>query len=163
GLLVTGTEFGVYFSIDDGSHWNSLQLNLPSTAIHDLVIKNNDIVVATHGRSFWVLDDISPLRELAQKAADNATYLFKPAAAFRVRRSENNDPPLPPEEPQGDNPPAGAIVYYTLGSASGQGVTLEIVDQSGQLVRRYSSQDKPRAPRTPPPFPNYWLPKTEPL
>jgi len=161
GLLVTGTEFGVYFSVDDGSHWNPLQLDLPNAPIHDLVIKNNDVVVATHGRSFWVLDDISPLRELVQKPASDGAYLFKPASTFRVRRSVNNDTPLPLEEPQGDNPPAGAVIYYQLPSASAQEVTLEVLDQSGQLVRRYSSNDRPRAPRTPPPFPNYWLPKPE--
>jgi len=161
GLLVAGTEFGVYFSTDDGSHWNTLQLNLPSAPIHDLVIKNNDIVAATHGRSFWVLDDVSPLRQLTQKSAGDSAHLFRPAPAFRVRRSVNNDTPLPPEEPQGDNPPAGAIIYYQLGSAHAQEITLEVLDQSGQMVRRYSSNDKPRSPRTPPPFPNYWLPKQE--
>ena len=161
GLLVAGTEFGVYFSTDDGAHWNSLQLNLPNTPIHDLVIKNNDVIVATHGRSFWVLDDISPLRELTPKLAGNAAYLFKPASTFRVRRSVNNDTPLPLEEPQGDNPPSGAVVYYHLASANAQEVVIEVLDQSGQVVRRYSSSDKPRTPRTPPPFPNYWLPKPE--
>jgi len=163
GLVVAGTEWGVYFSMDDGGHWNSLQLNLPNAPIHDLVIKNNDVVVATHGRSFWVLDDISPLRELTRKSAGDAAYLFKPASTFRVRRSVNNDTPLPLEEPQGDNPPAGAVIYYQLGSTNGQEVTLEVLDQSGQLVRRYSSNDKPRTPRTAPPFPNYWLPKWESL
>ncbi|HWC18211.1 MAG TPA: hypothetical protein VG498_14415, partial [Terriglobales bacterium] len=161
GLLIAGTESGIYFSIDDGAHWNSLQLNLPNAPIHDLVIKNNDVVVATHGRSFWVLDDISPLRELAQKSAGDDVHLFKPASTFRIRRSVNNDTPLPLEEPQGDNPPAGAVIYYKVGSVSGQEVTLEVLDQSGQVVRRYSSNDKPRTPRTPPPFPNYWLPKAE--
>lgn len=161
GLLFAGTEFGVYFSIDDGDHWNPLQLNLPVTPIHDLVVKDNDLVVATHGRSFWVLDDISPLREIRSNAMSDAGYLFKPINALRVRRSVNSDTPLPPEEPQGENPPAGAIIYYEVEPQTAGDVTLEFLDQSGQLVRRYSSNDKPRTPRTPPPFPNYWLPKAE--
>ena len=162
GLLVTGTEFGVYFSVDDGSHWNTLQQNLPNTPVHDLVIKNNDVVAATHGRSFWVLDDISPLRELAQKAG-STSYLFRPALAVRVRRSVNNDTPLAPEEPQGENPPAGAVIYYRAAPSHQQEITLEILDQSGQLVRRYSSNARPSTPRTPPPFPDYWLPRPETL
>ena len=162
GLLFAGTESGVYFSADDGDHWNPLQLNLPVTPIHDLVVKNNDLVVATHGRSFWVLDDISPLRELSESFGNEPAHLFKPANALRVRRSVNADTPLPPEEPQGENPPAGAILYYSLRSAA-TGVRLEIADSSGQLVRSYSSADRPPAPRNPPAFPNYWLPQPEKL
>lgn len=162
GLLFAGTESGVYFSVDDGDHWNPLQLNLPITPIHDLVVKNDDLVVATHGRSFWVLDDISPLRELTESFANEPAHLFKPANALRVRRSVNADTPLPPEEPQGENPPAGAILYYSLRSAA-TGVRLEIADNSGQLVRSYSSADRPPAPRNPPAFPNYWLPQLEKL
>jgi photosystem II stability/assembly factor-like uncharacterized protein len=160
GLLFAGTEFGVYFSSDDGDHWNPLQLNLPVAPIHDLVVKNNDLIVATHGRSFWVLDDISPLRELSAETARDAR-LFKPAPALRVRKSVNNDTPLPPEEPQGENPPAGAIVYYYLPAQTSGEVTLEVLDGSGQVIRRYSSNDRPQPPRTPPPFADYWLPKPE--
>jgi hypothetical protein len=151
----------VFFSIDDGDHWSQLRLNLPVTPIHDLVIKGNDLVVATHGRSFWVLDDISPLRELTSTFGDEPAHLFKPAKTSRVRRSVNNDTPLPPEEPQGENPPAGAIIYYFLGGGTSGEVTLEILDHSGQVIRGYSSNDQPHTPRTPPPFPDYWLPKQE--
>jgi photosystem II stability/assembly factor-like uncharacterized protein len=161
GLLFAGTESGIYFSADDGDHWNPLQQNLPVSPIHDLAVKADDLVVATHGRSFWVLDDISPLRELASGIGAESAHLFIPANALRVRRSVNNDTPLPPEEPQGENPPAGAIIYYSLNGGTSGEVTLEILDHSGQVVRRYSSNDQPRTARTPPPFPNYWLPKQE--
>jgi photosystem II stability/assembly factor-like uncharacterized protein len=158
GLLFAGTEYGVYFSIDDGAHWNALQLNLPVAPVHDLVVKDNDIVVATHGRAFWVLDDISPLREIG---SNDAVSLFKPASALRLRRSVNSDTPLPPEEPQGENPPAGAVIYYNLNEPSAGEVILEFLDRSGQLIRRYSSNDKPQPLRTPPPFPDHWLSKPE--
>jgi photosystem II stability/assembly factor-like uncharacterized protein len=164
GLLFAGTESGVYFSADDGDHWNALQLNLPVSPIHDLVVKGNDLVVATHGRSFWVLDDISPLREMGFVFKNSINDLpFVPSRALRIRRSVNNDTPLPPEEPQGENPPTGAIIYYLLldGREAVTEVKLEILDTSGQLIRRYSSNEQPRAPRAPPPFPNYWLPKQE--
>ncbi|PYY09257.1 MAG: glycoside hydrolase, partial [Acidobacteria bacterium] len=158
GLLFAGTERGVYFS---GNIWNSLQLNLPATPIQDLVIKNNDLIVATHGRSFWVLDDLSPLRLLSNVGGREPEHLFKPAGAVRLRKSVNNDTPLPPEEPQGDNPPAGATIYYWISPNSTGEILLDVIDQSGELVRRYSSNDKPRTLRTPPAFPNYWLPKPE--
>ena len=161
GLLFAGTESGVYFSIDDGSRWQSLQLNLPASPVHDLVIKDNDLIVATHGRSFWVLDNFSPLRELNVNLASQSAHLFTPPDAVRLRRSVNNDTPLPPEEPQGQNPPAGAIIDYWLSSDSTGEVVLEIFDGTGGMVRRYSSNDQPRVPRTPPPFPNYWLPRPE--
>src|SRR6185437_11325709 len=135
GLLFAGTEFGVYFSIDDGARWNPLQLNLPMAPIHDLALKNNDLIAATHGRSFWVLDDISPLRELAS-VGNAAAHLFLPEKTFRIRKSVNNDTPLPPEEPQGENPPAGAILHYYLGPQTSGEVTLDILDSSGQVVRR---------------------------
>lgn len=161
GLLFAGTESGVYFSVDDGDHWNPLQLNLPVTPIHDLVVKNNDLVVATHGRSFWVLDDISPLRESTATFADEQAHLFKPANTVRVRRSVNADTPLPPEEPQGQNPPAGAILYYYLHSTASGPLRLEIVDSTGQMVRSCASTDRPEPPRNPPAFPNYWIPQPE--
>ncbi|HVH85767.1 MAG TPA: hypothetical protein VM912_03530 [Terriglobales bacterium] len=163
-LLFAGTESGVYFSLDDGAHWNALQLNLPAAPIHDLVVKDSDLVVATHGRSFWVLDDISPLRQMLGFLVKNSIneLPFAPRPALRIRRSVNADTPLPPEEPQGENPPAGAVIYYDIDARdAGNEVKLEIVDKSGQLVRRYSSSDQPRVPRIPPPFPNYWLAKPE--
>ena len=163
GLLFAGTESGVYFSLNDGENWHPLQLNLPVAPIHDLVVKGNDLVVATHGRSFWVLDDISPLRQLSGlTGSSRRDLLFTPSPALRMRRSVNNDTPLPPEEPQGENPPGGAIIYYFLdGHDGGAEIKLEFLDRAGQLLRRYSSNDKPQAPRTAPPFPDYWLPIPE--
>lgn len=141
GLLFAGTETGVWVSFDDGDHWQSLQLNLPRTAARDVVVHGNDLIVATHGRSFWILDDITPLRQMRSQLAD--VHLFRPADAIRVRRSLNTDTPLPADEPAGENPPDGAIIdYYLAQSASGP-VTLEIVDAAGKLVRRFASTDKP--------------------
>jgi len=140
GLLFAGTENAVYFSIDDGDHWNPLRLNMPATAIRDLVVHDDDLVVGTHGRSFWILDDITSLRQLA--ANDDSTRLFEPELATRVHWNNNTDTPLPPEEPAGKNPPDGAILDYYLGTDSSGPVTLEIVDDHGNLVRRYSSEDK---------------------
>jgi len=142
GLLFAGTESSVWVSFDDGAHWQSLQLNLPHTSMRDVGIHENDLIVATHGRSFWILDDITPLRQLAESMANSDAYLFKPAPAYRVRRSTNPDTPIPPDEPTGKNPPDGAILDYFLQAASGP-VTLEIVDAQGKLVRRFSSADKP--------------------
>jgi photosystem II stability/assembly factor-like uncharacterized protein len=143
GLLFAGTETGAYVSFDDGDHWQSLQLNLPNASIRDLAIQDDDLIVATHGRSFWVLDDITPLRQLSASAASAGEYLFRPRTAFRVRPPSFEGTPLPPEVPQGDNPPSGAIIDYYLRSAPSGPVTLEILDRAGKLARRYSSEEKP--------------------
>ena len=143
GLLFAGTENGVWVSFNDGDHWQSLQLNLPHTSMRDLWINESDLIVATHGRSFWILDDISLLRELAGPSAQSEDYLFKPAPAYRVQRDSNTDTPLPPDEPAAQNPPDGAIIDYYLARASSAPVTLEILDAEGKLVRRFSSADKP--------------------
>ena len=143
GLLFAGTETSVWVSFDDGDHWQSLQLNLPHTSMRDLSIHENDLIVATHGRSFWILDDITPLRQLAESIANSDAYLFNPAPAYRVKRSTNPDTPIPPDEPTGKNPPDGAILDYLLSHAGSSPVTLEIVDAQGKLVRRFSSADKP--------------------
>ena len=142
GLLFAGTENSVWVSFDDGDHWQSLQLNLPHTSMRDLWIYENDLIVATHGRSFWILDDISALRELTGStlAADR---LFTPAPAYRVQRDTNPDTPLPPDEPAGANPPDGASIDYYLARAASTPVTLEILDARDQLVRRFSSTDQP--------------------
>ncbi len=116
GLLYAGTEGNVYVSFDDGAHWQSLQLNLPHTSMRDLDVHGNDLVVATHGRGFWILDDIEPLRELARSRGWSGPHLFTPVTAYRVRRNTNTDTPLPPEVPHGTNPPDGAILYYNLAS-----------------------------------------------
>ena len=143
GLLFAGTERTVYFSIDDGDHWQSLKLNLPASSIRDLVVHSDDVVVGTHGRSFWILDNITPLRQLNPQIADSDTHLFAPQLTYRVRRNNGTDTPLPPDTPAGQNPPDGAMLDYWLKSAVSGGVTLEIVDSSGKLVRRFSSSDKP--------------------
>jgi photosystem II stability/assembly factor-like uncharacterized protein len=143
GLLFAGTERSVYVSFDDGDHWQSLRLNLPTSSVRDLVIHGDDIVVGTHGRSFWVLDDITPLRQITSDVARSELFLFTPQTAVRVRRSTNTDTPIPPDEPAGQNPPDGAIVDYYLKSASSNPVTLEILDSAGKVVRRYSSGDIP--------------------
>jgi photosystem II stability/assembly factor-like uncharacterized protein len=143
GLLFAGTETSVWVSFDDGDHWQSLQLNLPHTSMRDLGIHDSDLIVATHGRSFWILDDITPLRQLADSMAKSDAYLFKPEAAYRVRRSTNPDTPIPPDEPAGENPPDGAILDYFLTQPASGPVTLEIVDAQGKLVRRFSNTDKP--------------------
>jgi photosystem II stability/assembly factor-like uncharacterized protein len=142
GLLYAGTEIGVFVSFDDGEHWQSLQLNLPVTSVRDLVIHDNDLIVGTHGRSFWILDDITPLRQVSASGQASETMLFKPERAVRWRWNRNTDTPLPPEIPAGENPPDGGIVDYSISAPSGP-VTLEIFDARGQLVRRYASTDKP--------------------
>jgi hypothetical protein len=163
GLLYAGTEKGVYVSWDDGGHWQSLQLNLPIASVRDLAVHDNDLVAATHGRAFWVLDDLSPLQQLNQEVVSSDAYLVRPQRAFRIRRSENRDTPLPPEEPLGTNPPNGAIIDYELRSAPVSPVLLEISDEDGNLVRRYSSDDEPEPASGPQYFMDDWLPKNRPL
>lgn len=143
GLLYCGTETAVYFSIDDGENWQPLRLNMPATSIRDLVIHNDDIVVGTHGRSFWILDDVTPLRQLNQQVANSDAFLFAPQLATRVKRSVHTDTPFPPEEPAGQNPPDGAIINYYLKQKSNTPVSLEIFDSANKLVRRFASDDKP--------------------
>ncbi len=162
GLLYAATELGVYVSFDDGDSWLPLQLNLPIAPVHDLVVHDNDLVIATHGRSFWILDDLAPLRQISHEIAESAVYLFAPETAMRVRSDVAHDTPLPPETPMGQNPPAGAIVDYYLGAAAGE-VTLDVLDGSGKLVRRFSSSDKFPAPPTDAAFPTYWFAKPEKL
>ena len=144
GLLFAGTERSVYVSWDDGDHWQSLQMNLPPTSIRDLVVHHDDVVVGTHGRSFWILDNITPLRQFSPEIADETAFLFAPQLTYRVRRNNSTDTPLPPEEPAGENPPDGAMIDYWLKTSTSAPVTLEIVDaSSGQAVRHFSSDDKP--------------------
>ena len=141
-LLFAGTENSVYFSPDDGDHWQSLQLNLPHTAVRDLWIHDDDLIAATHGRGFWILDDFAPLRE-AQAGRAPFPFLFTAAApAYRVQRDTNTDTPLPPDEPAAPNPPDGAIIDYYLPAGIGS-VTIEIRDEKMQLVRKFSSADQP--------------------
>ena len=137
GLLYAGTENGIYVSFDDGAHWQSLKLNLPTTPIHDLTVKGDDLIVATHGRSFWVLDNISPIRQMTASSGSEDAHLFQPATAIRFRGPGFQ---LPATIPVGANPPAGAVVDYFLKTAPKEQATLEILDSKGKLVRKYSSK-----------------------
>jgi len=143
GLLFAGTELAVWVSFNDGDSWQSLQLNLPPTSMRDLWIHGDDLVVGTHGRSFWILDDITPLRQINFDLANSDVILFKPAPAYRIRRDVNTDTPLPPEEPAGKNPPDGAIFDYYLKSNASGPVKLEVLDSSGKVIRSFASTDKP--------------------
>ena len=163
GLLFAGTELGVFFSSNDGGSWQPLRLNMPASPVHDLVIKDNDLVAATHGRAFWILDDISPLRQLTAEVQAAPAHLFQPSTAMRIRASTNHDTPLPAEEPAGENPPPGAIFYYYLKSPAQNEVKLEVLDAKGQVVRSYSGKDQPFRPSTLPAFPAYWFRPAEPL
>jgi photosystem II stability/assembly factor-like uncharacterized protein len=143
GLLYAGTETGVWVTFDDGDQWQSLQLDLPHSSMRDLWIHDDDLIVATHGRGFWILDDLAPLRQASAEVAGAAAHLFEPTPAVRVRRSLYTDTPLPADEPMGENPPAGAVIDYALGAAADGPVSLEILDGAGALVRRYASTDEP--------------------
>ncbi len=135
GLLYAGTERGVYVSFDDGAHWRPLQINLPIVPVHDLVVKNDDLVLATHGRSFWILDDVSPLRQFADSVAAEDVHLYQPATAYRIHSGEG-----PPHSSfAGKNPPNGAVIYFYCKKAPKQEVKIEILDAAGRVIRTYSS------------------------
>jgi len=177
GLLFAGTEKGIYISFDDGGNWESLRLNLPATSVRDLIIKGDDLVAATHGRGFWILDNVTPLRQFnavagvadpgvratsstaavsARGYSDN--LLFKPQTALRVRANLNSDTPLPPDEPAGENPPDGAMIDYFLSKDATGPVTIEIKDSKGESVRKYSSTDVPKEPDPKRlKVPSYWI------
>jgi len=160
GLLFAGTETSVYVSFNDGDSWQLLQLNLPHTSMRDLTIHGDDLIVGTHGRSFWILDDITPLRQLTGEVAKSPAHLFAPQEALRWRWNRNPDTPFPPEVPAGENPPDGAIIDYFLSADTKGPVTLEILDAGGELVRRYSSSDKPLPMdkiASEHPIPMYWV------
>jgi photosystem II stability/assembly factor-like uncharacterized protein len=157
GLLYAGTERQVYVSFDDGDNWQSLRLNMPATSVRDLIVKNDDLIAGTHGRGIWILDDITPLRQLDAAAAASDAVLFKPEVAYRLRWNTNTDTPIPPDEATGENPPDGAIINYALKGAAATPVTLEILDASGRLVRRYASTDPIETPDpATAPVPLYW-------
>ncbi|HKJ91710.1 MAG TPA: hypothetical protein VJ957_01025, partial [Longimicrobiales bacterium] len=125
-----------YVSFDDGDHWQSLRLNMPTTSVRDLIIHDNDLVVATHGRGFWILDDMTPIREMTPDIASKDAYLFKPETATRVRWDTNTDTPLPADEPAAENPPDGAVIDYWLKSDVKGPVTLEILGAGGEMRGR---------------------------
>ena len=166
GLLYAGTEHGVYVSFDDGASWQSLRLNMPVVSVHDLIVHDGDLAIATHGRAFWILDDVVPLRELAANASANAR-LFAPRDAVRLRPYGDEAEASPPETPLGENPPYGAPIDYVVPRAAQGPVKLTIADPAGNVVRAWSSADAPAPAGTPAPFPSYWkvpapTPATEP-
>jgi hypothetical protein len=163
GLIFAGTESFVYVSFNDGDTWQSLALNLPNTSYRDMVVKDNDLVVGTYGRGFWVLDDISPLRQIAASMASESAHLFKPGDAVRVRRNVNGDTPFPPEIPHALNPPAGALIYYYLGAKAAGTLTIEIANAAGKIVRHMSSAALNLPSEPPPPVPDFWIQKPKPL
>ena len=170
GLLFAGSERAVYVSFDDGEHWQSLRLNMPATSIRDIIVKGDDLIAGTHGRGIWILDDITPLRQMmddAVQAVRPATAglkpsttldrLFKPQTAYRVRQNTNTDTPIPPDEAAGTNPPDGAIINYALAAAATGPITLDVLDAAGTSVRHYSSGDRNDNPTdATAPVPLYW-------
>lgn len=164
GLLFAGSEQAVYVSFDDGDHWQSLRNNMPATSIRDLVIKDDDLVVGTHGRSFYILDDITPLRQVsAAMATAPDVHLFAPQNAWRFRWNKNTDTPLPPDEPAGQNPPDGAVLHYYLKAAAKGPVSIEILDPQGGVVRRYSSAGPVEPLVEGRNTPDYWIRPHRPL
>jgi hypothetical protein len=137
--LYAGTENGVFVSFNDGGDWRPLKLNLPTTPVHDLVVKDNDLVVATHGRAFWILDDVSPLRQFSDDLAKKDIHLYTPGPAYRIQAGDSGE--HHPSKRTGQNPPVGAVVYFYLKDTpkAGTEAKLEILDASGNLVRKYSS------------------------
>ncbi len=159
GLLFAGTELGVYVSFDDGDDWQPMQQNLPVCSVRDLTIHDDDLVIATHGRSFWILDDITPLRQIRAAAKAKGPWLYQPATAIRVDNDSFSGTPLPPEEPTAENPPSGGIIDYVL-SSSAKALTLEIFDAQQTLVRRFTSTDQPPK-HGPVAIAERWFPKPE--
>ncbi len=159
-LLFAGTEFGMYASFNGGENWQPLQMNLPVSSVRDMTINGSDLVVATHGRSFWVLDDIAPLRQAAVAAQGTHAYLCAPPMTVRVDNDGFLGTPLPPEEPQANNPPNGAVVDYYLPASANQ-VTLEVLDAQGKLLRHFSSADKTVVERPLLPIAERWFPKPQ--
>ncbi len=151
GLLYAGTEDGVYVSFDEGSNWRPLKLNLPTTPVHDLVVKNNDLVVGTHGRAFWILDDLSPIRQFKDEITQKDAFLYTPATAYRIQAGASGE--LHPSKRTAQNPPVGAVIYYFLKDApkAETEAKIEILDGTGKVIRKYSSAEvkQPEEPLDP--------------
>jgi photosystem II stability/assembly factor-like uncharacterized protein len=162
GLLFAATETSVYVSFDDGNHWQSLRLNLPTTSFYDLQIHDGDLIAATYGRGVWILDDISPLEQSSADLADRQAHLFRPQAAIRVESNINQDTPFPPEVPHGKNPPQGVVIDYYLKQPA-QNVQLQIFDAKGNLVRSYSNAPIRPLDQPLPPTPAFWARPARPL
>ena len=157
GLLFAGTETGAFVSFDNGDHWQSLQFNLPTTSVRDLIVKDNDVDIATYGRSLWVLDDITPLRQASEQISNTTAHLFQPENAIRTIWDNDPDTPLPPEVPAGQNPPDGVFIDYYLKSAPQGDITLVIYDSTGSLVRSYTSAPPKSTEHAPDNVPEYWF------
>jgi photosystem II stability/assembly factor-like uncharacterized protein len=164
GMLFTGTERTVFVSFDDGDHWQSLQLNLPPASVRDLVIHNDDLIVATHGRGFWVIDNITPLQQSTTDVAKANAHLFQPADTYLLTPGNDNGTPMPRDEPIAENPPYGATIDYYLKANTSSPLTIEILDPAGELIRKYSSEDK-ATPVNPDSLniPAFWVRTPEPL
>ena len=163
GLLYAGTSRGVHVSFDDGEHWHSLQLNLPTTGVNDLLVHQDDLVIATQGRALWVLDAVAPLRHLAHTPPGDQPELIAPEPAIRLRFNQNKDTPLPPEEPTGENPPAGAVLDYLLPADFSGPVRLEILAADGSVVSSFDSETVPTQAKARVYFADTWLGKPEAL
>jgi photosystem II stability/assembly factor-like uncharacterized protein len=163
GLLFAGTIGGIYISFDDGDHWRSFALNAPPTTYSDLQIHGNDLIASTFGRGIWILDDYSVLREANDATLAEAAHLYKPGDGYRLRQDLNLDTPFPPEVPHAQNPPAGAVICYSLGSKPSGDIRIEIADRSGNVIRHYSSA--PVQPYDDPPtaIPDFWREPRRPL
>ena len=161
GLLFAGTASKVFVSFDDGDHWQSLMLNLPTTQMVDMVVHGDDLVLGTYGRGLWILDDINPLRQMRDSTASESAHLFQPGVGIRVRRNVNGDTPFPPEVPQAKNPPAGICLYYSLGSKPSGPISLDILDSSGKVVRHMSSRTPEPYADPAPEVPPFWVGKRE--
>ncbi|MGA8575172.1 MAG: hypothetical protein WB609_05700 [Candidatus Cybelea sp.] len=160
GLLYAGTERGVYVSFDDGAFWQPLQRNLPVTSIRDIAVHGDDLVVATHGRAFWIMDDVTPLRQMPEALANGGVYLFAPAMAYRLQEGSEEGTPLPLDEPQSENPAAGLYIDYYLPDAPSTAVGIDVRSSDGRSVRSWSSAHPPKAvdPKSVP-FTTNWIEK----
>jgi len=164
GLLFTGTERAVFVSFDDGDHWQSLQQNLPPASMRDFAIHDDDLIVATHGRGFWMIDNITALRQINDDVAKRSTHLFQPAEAILLTPGSDNGTPMPRDEPLAENPPYGAMIDYYLKTNVSGPLTLEILDPAGDVIRKFSSEDKPSAVNLETlNIPAYWVRASEPL
>src|SRR5258707_6693988 len=153
GLLYAGTETQVYVSFDDGDHWQSLRLNMPASSVRDLEVKDDDLIAGTHGRGFLILDNVTPLRQIAAKIAGEPLHLYAPQTALRIRGAMNPPTPWPPDMATGENPPDGGMIDYYVGPSFNGVLTLEIRDSKGEMVAQNHSDDPapPLDPRYPDP------------
>ena len=163
GLLYAGAEHGAWVSFDFGDHWQSLRLNMPVASVRDLEVHGDDLVAGTYGRAFWILDDLTPLRQIDAQISTADAYLYKPQTAVRVRNDTGYDTPFPPEMTSGTNPLDGAVLNYYLKSAPAGPLTLGIYDTAGKLVRELTSVPPAPEPEPQLTIPNYWLERPHPL